>query len=512
MNFTMNKNFVLDKNLKIYFSGIGGISLYALALFCHKAECQIAGSDKFENEYYRELQKLNIPLTSCQDGSLVRKFKPDLLVYSAALNENNPDIIEAKKLQIPCLIRGEFLAFFLSLFKKSINICGTHGKTTTTTMISQLLLNLGLQCNVHIGSKISIFNDKPIHIAENNELIINEACEYYNTFLNFKESSYTALTNIDSDHLDFFQNTDNILNSFVEFALKTSENGSFIYPAYGNLITEFEKKLTHKLKENLNNTNKFDLKTYFVNFQNIKSYNSVLSFSQNYLNNIKNKANFYADNIQMENEFSSFDFYIDNEFIYTFNLKAFGTHNIENAVLALATVYEYLRKNPHPYSSDAINQSFSQSLKNFIGADGRLTYVGNFQNAKVFNDYAHHPRSTVATINAMKMLEPRKLYIVYQALTFDRVYRYFDDYVKALQNQDLVLMYPVYSDRDINIHNKDAFDIHQALLNSGTNSIFCKTKVEIFKHLSKLAQDGDIILFLGPEEIRSFAKDLINFN
>lgn len=454
--------------------------MYGLSLISQALGHQVAGSDAFYSERCEDLKARGIPVVYTQDGKDLEAFSPDFVVYSAAVPVNNLDFQAAQRLNCTCLSRGEFLGYLSSLFSKSLNIGGTHGKSTTTSMLGSIFLDTKKEPTIHLGATHKRLNDLPVYLSSCTDYFINEACEYANMFQHLS-SDVAAILNIDLDHMDYFKTEENLLMSFVKFSTQLKENGVLLFPfesAFKDKFLALRRKQGGKDQ---------DLRFF-----------SVAKTEQDYLE-LKDKVDFLAHHVKVEGMLISFEVSVCGKKLGKIELQVPGFHNVSNALVAFSVAY--LEGLPF--------ESIVASLKGFQSAEGRFTYKGEFQGAKIYVDYAHHPASTKVTIEAAKLQKPRHLWIVYQPLTYDRVARMFDDYIDALKDNELVLFYEIFSDRETDTQGMSSRLISDKLKEMGYHTQFCEKKEEIFETLKTCAGQGDIILFLGPEEVRNFSLDLI---
>lgn len=464
---------------KIYFLGIGGISMFGLALIAQGLGHKVAGSDAFVSERSEELRKRGFSVVYEQDGKDLESFSPDFVVYTAAVHPSNLDYQKAQELHIPLLSRGEFLGWLSEQYEKSFNISGTHGKSTTTSMLASIFLEAEKKPTIHLGATLKKLNDLPVHLSQERKYFINEACEYANTF-QYLHSSMAAILNIDMDHIDYFGNEEKLVQCFVHFSLNLEAKGALLFPYEDKYKDAF-------LKERSKHSSNHDLLFF------------ALAKNKNEKEILEKKVDFLAYDIEMIGKGSSFRIAYQGKDLGSFSLQVPGFHNISNALVAFAMAF-----------LEGIDINLIQkSLAQFESAEGRFTYKGTFQGAQVYVDYAHHPASTKVTIEAAKLQKPEHLWIVYQPLTYDRVARMFDDYIEALKENELVLFYEIFSDREKDTQGMSSKLLADKLCALGYESVFCENKEEIFEILAQKASEKDIILFLGPEEVRNFAYDLL---
>ena len=369
--------------------------------------------------------------------------------------ENNIDIID----------RGSFVGYLTKQYENSICISGTHGKTTTTSMVSLCFLEASLNPTIQVGAILKQINGN-YHIGDKKYFIL-EACEYKNNFLKFFPKSEIIL-NIDNDHLDFFGNFENIKKSFKQYAS--------LVPQDGFLITNADDKSCLELKHYCNGN--------FITY------------------GIENKnANYVATNITFDdNGFPEFDVIKNNEFFEHFNLSVSGMHNILNALASISLCDCY-----------NIKKSFIKSaLKKFTGAHRRLEYLGKFNEANLYDDYGHHPTEIKATSNAILSKKYSESWVVFQAHTYSRTKTHLEDFAKSLLNFDHIIITDIYAAREINTFNVTPNDLVEKILElKNTDVIYIKTFNEITKYLKANVKKGDIVLTLGAGDIEKVGPMLL---
>ena len=334
--------FDLKKYKNIYMIGIGGISMSGLAYILKNWGYSLSGSNNVENNMTENLIENGIKVYIPHDYKNINN-NIDLVVYTAAVKEDNPEMIHARELNIPIMERGEFLGELTKLYKDTIGISGTHGKTTTTSMVSLCFLSANMDPTIQVGSTLNYINGN--YRVGNSDYFIIESCEYSDSFLNFHENSAIVL-NMDNDHLDYFKTFDNIKKSFKEYV----------------------KHIKNVLVINGDDKNCLELALH----TNAK----VLTFGLNENNN------YYAKNITFnELGYPSYDLYKDKKYIDRINLSILGEHNVLNSLGCIALCDYYNIK----------IDDIKKGLLNYTGAGRRFEYKGEFNNASVYDDYGHHP-------------------------------------------------------------------------------------------------------------------------
>ena len=445
---TLNSN-----NLKIHMIGIGGISMSGLAEILMHKNVTITGSDINDSEIIQHLRNKGAVIYNNHDAENIRD--QNLVVYTAAVSQDNPEIVKAKKLGIPVIERADLLGAIMDQFSESIAVSGTHGKTTTTSMISSIALEAGKDPTIHVGGILDLIGGNTR--IGNSQCFIAEACEYKNSFLKFRP--YLAvLLNIDSDHLDFFRYIDHIRSSFEAFL------GNVRNPGY--IVLNMDDPQTKTLSKGLSRS--------FISY-------GIHSAGTDWT----------ADDITIKEGYSSFKVIYRNSLWGQITLGVPGAHNISNALAAIAACHAIC------IPKDAI----VRGLEKFTGAKRRLEDKGTVNGVRVMDDYAHHPTEIQATLNAARSLTVSKLICVFQPHTYTRTYELLDDFSRAFALCDTVIVTDIYAARE-----KDTGIINSRTLtdrinvNSG-NAVYLSTFEEVVNYLSENTKQGDLVLTMGAGTI-----------
>ena len=442
----------------IYFVGIGGISMSGIAVILKNWKYEISGSDSTESNQTRWLESQGIKVNIGQVEENINN-DIDLLVYTAAIKENNPELVKARNLKIPCIERGEFLGELTKLFKDTIGIAGTHGKTSTTSMVSSIFLEAGMDPSIQVGAVLDLINGN--YRVGNSDYFIIEACEYHESFLNFKQRSAIVL-NIDDDHLDYFKNMDRVVNSFKKYVN--------LLPEDGFLIVNRDDDKCYSLKDS--------------------TKAKVISVGKN------NKADWYYDNISYDDEgYPTYDLYHNNKLIDRISLKVVGEHNVFNSVCAIALCDSY-----------GISVSIAkQGLLKYKGASRRLEYKGLFNGAKVYDDYGHHPTEIQATVNGINKKHFNESWVVFEAHTFSRLKQHLERFASSLKDFNHIIIMDIYPARETNIYNIHEEDIIKELAKYDKKAIHISEYEEIVNYLKNNVKKGDIIITLGAGNVTKIA-------
>ncbi len=431
----------------VHFIGIGGISMSGLAEILLKAGFAISGSDTKPSELTDHLISLGAKVSYPQAASNVSD-STELFVYTAAIHEDNPEFIAAKATGKPMLSRADLLGQIMANYTRSIAVAGTHGKTTTTSMISQVLLAGTEDPTISVGGILPSIASN-IHVGDS-DLFITEACEYTNSYHSFYPK-YNVILNIEEDHMDFFKDLADIRASFRKFAQNTSADGILVINADIPNLDEI--------------CNGLDCR--------------VVTFSSN------SPADYTATNISYNDKgCASFTPVAFGEELLPVKLSVPGAHNISNALSCIALCFE-------------MNLDWSQitrGLAAFGGADRRFQYKGEFMEATIIDDYAHHPTEIRASLAAAANYPHNRVIVVFQPHTYTRTKAFLADFADALSSADIVILAEIYAAREENIFGISSKDIQSLLIEKGVNAHYFSTFDEIKSYLRKISQKNDLLI------------------
>ena len=458
----------LKKDARIYFVGIGGISMSGLAQLARGYGFTVGGSDNHPSERTESLAEQGIEIYNSQESENIDDFAPDYIVKTAAILPHNKELARALEKDITVFDRSEFLGIITNTYKNVINISGTHGKTTTTSMTSMMLIEEGLDPTVHLGAPYDGIGGT-IRQGGGKDLLVSEACEFKRSFLEFR-STTAAITNIDHDHVDCYPTLQDVIDVFAEFIMKIDDGGNLV-------VTATDKNIMKSIEQ---------AKAAGKDFKVITCASEDGGYD------------FKALNITYEEGLPAFDLIIMGENAGRVSLRVPGGHNISNALIASACAY----------LNGASSESIIRALNNFGGADGRFTIKGLYKGAEVVVDYAHHPTAAKVTIDAAMHMPHKNVLVVFQPLTFNRVKLLFDEYVEALLPCKKILFSEIFSDREINDGTISSKDIADAINAKGGDAEFYADKKDLVSRIDELINPGDMILILGPEDIRELGSEL----
>ena len=446
----------------IHLIGIGGISMSAIAETLHNWNYKVTGSDLNRSEITDKLNEHGIHTVIGHDTENAKKA--DLIIYSAAIKEDDPEIVIAKENSVPLITRGKFVGYLTKQYKESICIAGTHGKTTTTSMLSICFLNAKKDPSIQVGALLKNINGN--YCVGNSEYFILESCEYQANFLNFFPKTEIIL-NIDNDHLDYYKTFENIIKAFQDFASNLPQNGL--------LVT------------NADDTNCLNLKD--------KTKAKFISYG------IQNEnATFIAKNITFDkNGFAHFDCYKSGDFFHHFELSVAGKHNVLNSLACIA-VCDY-------YGIE--KETIFNSLKEFTGASRRLEYKGSFNNISVFDDYGHHPTEILATANAIKNKTYNESWVIFQPHTYSRTAAHLEDFAKTLNEFDHIVLVDIYAAREKNTIGISSQDLANKIKEIGKEVTYIPDFTEVVTYIKSNAKPQDIVLTLGAGTVTDIGPMLV---
>jgi UDP-N-acetylmuramate--alanine ligase len=454
----------IKKYKHVHMLGIGGVSMSGIAEILHNWGFTVTGSDAHSSEITDKLLKSGIPVTIGHNFENLNNA--DCIVYTAAISADDPEIIEAKNKNIPLIERCDFLGELTKAFSNTIGISGTHGKTTTTSMVSVCFLKAGLDPNIQVGGILKQIDGN--YKIGNSDYFIIEACEYVESFLKFRPKAEIIL-NIDNDHLDYFKTFENIKNAFIKYVK--------LIPEDGFLVVNGDDKNCLDLTQHT--------KSSFVTY------------------GIQNKdADYTADNITFnDNGFAEFDVYKNKKFYEHIGLSVAGMHNVLNALACISLCDHY------NISSEVIKNA----LLEFTGAHRRLEYKGSYNDISIYDDYAHHPTEIKATCNALRNKKYNEVWVIFQPHTYSRTKNLLDDFVSALSNFDHVILADIYAARENDTYGISSKDIVDRL--NTTRSInhceYIPNFDDIVTYIHEHAKPHDIVLTLGAGNVTDIGPMLL---
>ncbi len=453
----------LDNYNHIHLIGIGGVSMSAIAVTLHRWGYKITGSDANQSELTDKLVEAGISVTIGHD--LTNSRKADLIIFSAAIKDSDPEMVLARQCNIPIVTRGEFVGYLTRRYRESICVSGTHGKTTTTSMIALCFLEAHLDPTIQVGAILKQINGN--YTVGISDYFILEACEYMENFLRFSPKTEVIL-NIDNDHLDYFKTFDNVKKAFQKYAMLVPDNGLLVTNADDPSCLELQKYTRGN----------------FVTY-------GIKNLSANYTaKNIKHNAL----------GFSEFDVFYNSSFYMHVRLSVAGIHNVSNALACIAVA---------AYYGIAKSTIYSALLK-FTGAHRRLEYVGSYNSFSVYDDYGHHPTEITATANAIKDKDCNESWVIFQPHTYSRTKNHLDEFAKALLAFDNIIVTDIYAAREQNTYNISSLDLANKINSYGKEALYIKDFNEIADYVKKHARPNDLVLTLGAGTVTEIGPKIVN--
>ena len=447
----------LKKGRHGHLIGIGGVSMSPLAEVLSGLGLVITGSDISESERTDRLRRLGMNIKIGHDAS---NIGPDteFVVRTAAAHDDNPEIAKARELGIPVFERTQAWGAIMPGYKNALCISGTHGKTTTTSMCTHILMAAEKDPTVMIGGTLPLL--KASHRVGKGDTIVMESCEYYNSFWAFYPT-VAVILNIEADHLDFFSGIDDIKHSFRVFASHVKKGGYIV-----------------------------------ANHDDKNAMEAVAGLGQKLVTfGLTSEADVYAENIVSIGANTKFDLMHNGKFVESIDLHVPGLHNVKNALAAAAAT---LCIGVKP-------TAIKYGLAGFSGAGRRFEFKGKFNGADVYDDYAHHPGEVKALIDTVEKLGYKRTILVFQPHTYSRTKALFDDFVQQLRRPDIVYLAEIFAAREKNTLGISSKDLAEKI----EGARFFPSFEEIEESLRKEAQPGDLILTVGAGNVYKIGEDLL---
>jgi UDP-N-acetylmuramate--alanine ligase len=453
---------IINKDEIIHMVGIGGISMSGIAKILVNLGYKVSGSDSNLSNITDSLKEYGINVIEGHHPESV--LNSGLVVYSAAIKQDNPELVKARELGIPTIERADFLGEITKHFSETIAISGTHGKTTTTSMTSLCFVEAGKDPTIQVGAQLRQLNNNNYRVG-NSEYFIVEACEYVESFLKFHPNIAVVL-NIEEDHLDYYKDFSHIKSAFKKFVELVPEDGYVII-----------------------NGDDFDCIDIVRNVDS-----KIISFG------ISNEnCTWVAKNIKVnDNGCYSFTAISRNAKI-DIELSIPGVHNIYNALATIAIT-----------SSQRINlEVVKKVLHDYTGASRRFEFVGTINGAKIYDDYAHHPTEIKALINTVKNIKHNKLWVIFQPHTYSRTISLYKDFASAFVDADSLILADIYAAREQDTGEVSSQILAYSINEVSNNCTYMSKFNDIVKYLKENVQENDIVLTVGAGNITELGYMLI---
>ena len=457
----MNKN-IKETYKNVYFIGIGGVSMSGLAEILNGMGIAVSGTDIKPSAATKRLENLGIHVNYGHKGENI-KDGTDLVVYTAAVKEDNPEVEAAREKGIETVERADLLGAIMSNYSHSIAVSGTHGKTTTTSMISEILLAADADPTITVGGTLSTIGGN-IKVGKSGYFVA-EACEYHNSFLKFNPYIGIIL-NVEADHLDFFKDIDDIRHSFRRFAE--------LLPADGTLIINAD-------------TPKYE---YII--RDLPC--NVITYG------LEHDADYQAADITYDKYgHASFSVLRNGVKVGSYYLKVPGIHNVSNALAAIAL----------GHLLGLSEEVIIKGLGSFTGTDRRFQYKGEVAGVTIVDDYAHHPTEIEATLHAAHNYPHKKLWCVFQPHTYTRTKALLPEFAKALSLADHVVVADIYAARETDTLGISSEDLQKRIQELGTPCEYFPTFDEIENYLLSNCQEGDLLITMGAGDVVNIGEHLL---
>ena len=427
--------------------GIGGVSMCPLAEVLRGQGLQVQGSDMNESDTVRHLRDLGVHVAIGHNAENLGDC--DLVIRTAAVHDSNPEIAGAVARGIPVYERAEAWGAIMQRYPNALCVAGTHGKTTTTSMCTHIFMAAQADPTVMIGGTLPLLHSG--YRVGQGDTIILESCEYCNSFLSFFPT-VAVILNVEADHLDFFKDLEDIQHSFHRFAALVPERGYVVVNADNEGAMDSVKGLEH----------------------------GMFTFG------VDHDADCTVANL-CEDGAPSFDVMVHGKFYAHVQLQVYGHHNISNALAAAASAYVL----------GVPGEAVEEGLGAFVGAGRRFEFKGEYNGAKVYDDYAHHPDELHALLTTAKNLGYERLIVAFQPHTYTRTASFFDRFVEEMKIADIAVVAEIYAAREQNTLGISSADLCRNI----PDALYCSTLEKVTNHLRQLARPGDLILTVGAGDI-----------
>ena len=448
--------------LHVHFIGIGGISMSGLAEILIKENFTISGSDTKPSELTAHLEALGATIFYPQKASNVIDGI-DVVVYTAAIHEDNEELMEVRKQNLPTLTRAELLGQLMRNYHTPIAVSGTHGKTTTTSMLSHILLAAEKDPTISVGGILPAIGGN-IRVGTS-DVFVTEACEYTNSFLDFLPK-ISIILNVEEDHMDFFKDIDDIRSSFHRFAALLPEDGTLV----------INKSIEHM--ESITN----DLSCKVITYSEVAD------------------ADYSARDIAFDNlGNASFDLIRHGEYLGRISLSVAGIHNVSNALATIA-VADIL---------DIPLDVIQEGIFSFHGTDRRFQYKGERNGVTIIDDYAHHPTEIKATLTSVRNYPHREVWCIFQPHTYTRTKAFFHEFAKALSLADHVILADIFAARETDTLGMSSEALAEEIKKLGTDAYYLSSFEKIENFVLEKCIHGDVLITMGAGDVVNIGNSLL---
>ena len=428
--------------VRVHLVGIGGVSMRPLGLVLKGMGLQVTGSDMNASVSTDELISSGIQVFIGHSADNIQNA--DCVIRTAAAHNDNPEIAAARSRGIPVFERAQAWGVIMQEYRNAVCISGTHGKTTTTSMVTHILMAAEVDPTVMIGGYLPLLRGG--HRVGDGDTIVLESCEYCDSFLNFFPT-LAVILNVEADHLDYFKDLADVQKSFRAFAELST----------GGILANGDDAHTREALEGLD----------------------YVSFGLNKENRV------HGENIHPD--WRHLDVFCDGQFYCHIDLKVLGRHNAVNALAAAGTAWML----------GIPGEAVRKGLATFSGAERRMQLKGQFNGADIYDDYAHHPDELAATIDAVATMGYNRVILAFQPHTYTRTKALFKDFVRELKRVDVVVLAEIYAARERNVLGISSRDLAEQI----PGSVYCETLPQVTSYLGSIAREGDVIMTVGAGDI-----------
>ena len=443
------QNYIRPGN-HVHLVGIGGVSMRPLGLVLQGMGLLVTGSDMNSSVSTDELIAKGIRVSIGHREENIAGAC--CVIRTAAAHNDNPEIAAARAAGIPVFERAQAWGVIMKAYKHAICISGTHGKTTTTSMMTHILMGAQKDPTVMIGGYLPILGAG--HRVGHGDTILLESCEYCDSFLNFFPT-IAVILNIEADHLDYFKDLQQIEHSFHDFAALATDR----------ILANGDDANTMEALRDLD----------------------CITFGMGARNRVRGE--------NPSSDWRELDVVCDGSLYCRLQLSVLGRHNAMNALAAASAAWVM----------GIPGEVVAESLKSFRGADRRLEHKGTYNGAEVYDDYAHHPGELAATIEAVRATNPKRLVVAFQPHTYTRTHALFNDFVRELKKPDVVVIAEIYAARERNTVGISSKDLQAQI----PGSVYCQTLPQVTEYLRSIAQPGDMIITVGAGDIYRAGEALL---
>lgn len=450
---------------KIFFIGIGGCNISGLAIMLSQIGYEVTGSDQYRSKYTELLERNGIKVYYDHDESHITS-DIDMLVYSVAVPDSNPELIIGRKLGLRIFERAQLLGIIMDNFPKNVVVAGTNGKTTTTAMVYKILATHDYQPSLSIGEIVPELGTN--FQLNKSQFFIAEGCEYYDSFLRLKPY-IGVITNVEAEHLDYYYDIEHILESFVKFANNISPSGILVI-CNDHLRNQCQKRILNKTESKYI--------TYGLN----------------------EDSDFIARNITWNKGYPSYELYYRNQYLTKISLSVNGIHNIYNSLAAIS-VCNFLG-----LELDQIKSG----IEGYQGIYRRLEYLGEEGKISVYDDLGSHPAELRATLDGLRRLNHcKRIITIFKPVSYTRVGNFLNEYHTSFNPNDVVIVTDIQPSRDTHIDSSLTVELVKHLNCSGVNSLYIQESADIIAYAKSILQEGDFILTTGYKEVRYIGSMLL---